>query len=86
MGLAFQSISVFNATPFFNTLISQGKVRDEQFAFYLAESESELYLGGVNTARYKGPFNWVPVTQEVRSIRSSDAVGADILLLGLLAG
>jgi len=62
MGLAFPSLSSFRATPFFNTLILQKKVAAQMFSFYLAETGSELFLGGVNQRRYTGSFNWRKVT------------------------
>jgi len=62
MGLAWPNISSFRATSFFNTLISQRKVAAQIFSFYLAETGSELFLGGSNSARYTGSFNWNSVT------------------------
>lgn len=35
LGLAFNKISVDNATPFFVKLFEQGVINDESFAFYL---------------------------------------------------
>ncbi|KDQ20078.1 hypothetical protein BOTBODRAFT_101585 [Botryobasidium botryosum FD-172 SS1] len=63
MGLAFPSLSTYPASPFFNTLVSQKKVSAGVFSFFLAESGSELYLGGSNQARYKGPISWNTVTE-----------------------
>ncbi|KAI0048764.1 acid protease [Auriscalpium vulgare] len=64
MGMAFQSISDYDAPPFFQTLIEQGEVDDSVFSFKLAPSDSELFLGGVNPALYSGSFTYVPVTKE----------------------
>jgi len=64
MGLAYQAISNLNTSPFFNTAVSQGAVRAAKFAFYLASSGSELYLGGANTARYTGSIETHAVTEK----------------------
>jgi len=65
MGMAFESISRFGADSVFQTLISQGAVPEPVFAFKLASSGSELRIGGVNSALYKDPFTYTPVTQQV---------------------
>ncbi|KAH9968219.1 acid protease [Russula dissimulans] len=62
MGMAFQSISNYNASPLFQTLISEGAVTAPVFGFKLATSGSELFLGGTNSALYTGDFTWVPLT------------------------
>lgn len=65
MGMAYQSISDYNSPPLFQTLVAQGQVTEPRFAFKLAESGAELYLGGTNHELYKGYFTYVPVTDEV---------------------
>ena len=69
MGLAFQSISDFDASPPFQTIISQNTNNETSaiFGFKLArsDSESELFLGGVNGNLYKGDFAWVDLTTKV---------------------
>jgi cathepsin D len=65
MGMAFQSISRFNAPPVFQTLISEGVLTSGVFGFKLAASGSELFLGGTNTRLYTGNFTWVPLTNQV---------------------
>jgi cathepsin D len=67
MGLAFQSISVYNAPPLFQTLISEGVVTSQVFGIKLATSGSELFIGGTNSALYTGDFTWVSLTIEVCS-------------------
>jgi len=62
MGMAFQSIAVFNASPPFQTLVSEGVEREPVFSFKLAASGSELFLGGVNTELFTGKITWVPLT------------------------
>ena len=65
MGLAFPSLSSYPATPYFNTLISQGVVSAGQFGFKLASSGSSLFLGGADSSLYTGAINWNPVTKQV---------------------
>ena len=66
-GLAFQQVSAFNSPPFFQTMVSQGAVKEAIFGLKLAEEGSELYLGGTNAALFTGTFTEVPVTIEVSS-------------------
>lgn len=63
--MAFQSISEYNAPSVFENLVSQGQTDASVFAFKLAKDDSELYVGGVNSALYKGDFTWANVTKEV---------------------
>jgi len=65
MGMGFQSISVYNASPPVQNLKSQGVLTEPMFGFKLATSGSELFLGGVNPAYDINKFTWVPVTTEV---------------------
>ena len=65
MGMAFQSISSFGASPVFQTLVSQGHVTDSVFSFKLSSSQAELYIGGSNSALYSGRFTHTPVTHQV---------------------
>jgi len=65
MGMAFESISVYDAPPVFQTLISEGVLTSPIFGFKFATSGSELFLGGTNSALYTGDFTWVPLTNEV---------------------
>ncbi|KDQ10090.1 hypothetical protein BOTBODRAFT_147882 [Botryobasidium botryosum FD-172 SS1] len=64
MGLAFPSLSAYPASPFFNTLVSEKQVAAGVFSLFLAESGSELFLGGDNPALHKNDFNWNTVTQQ----------------------
>ncbi|KAI0081508.1 acid protease [Panus rudis PR-1116 ss-1] len=62
LGMGYQSISEYNAPPFFQTLVAQGKTTQPVFAFKLAETGSELFLGGVNPKLFSGSFTYAPVT------------------------
>lgn len=65
LGMGYESISNIGETPFFNTLFEQGAVSQNVFSFNLGkESEGELFLGGVDPARYKGDITYTPVTQK----------------------
>ncbi len=65
LGMAYKSISNYNANPLFQTLVSQGQASTPIFSFYLAQSGSELYIGGTNQNHYKGSFTYMPVTKQV---------------------
>ena len=67
LGMGYESISIFGASPVFQTLVSQGQVSTPEFGFYLAESGSELYIGGTNQNHYTGSFTYMPVTTQVRT-------------------
>ena len=68
LGMGFGSIAQSKQPTFFENLMSQGKVTNPEFAFYLGrgksntQSRSELTLGGTDTARYTGSLTRVPVT------------------------
>ena len=69
MGMGFQSISVYNAPPVFQTLVEEGAVDSPVFAFKFADSGSELYVGGVNNDLFTGDFTWLPITTAVGHIK-----------------
>lgn len=48
--------------PFFQNAFSEGAVPSNVFAFKLASSGSELYLGGTNTALYSGSIEYHSVS------------------------
>ena len=64
--MAFPALSVFGDNPLFTTLVDQGAVPAPEFAMKLAETGSELFLGGVNTALFTGEFVEVPLVEDVR--------------------
>jgi hypothetical protein len=65
LGMGYESISSYGASPVLQTLVSQGQVNTPVFSFYLAKSGSELYIGGMNAAYYQGAFTYMPVTEQV---------------------
>ncbi|KAH7912654.1 aspartic peptidase domain-containing protein [Hygrophoropsis aurantiaca] len=62
MGMGFQAISDFDASPVFQTFVAQHKTITPVFAFKLAGEGSELHLGGTNSEHYMGAFTYVDVT------------------------
>ncbi|KAG9083954.1 Type I transmembrane sorting receptor [Ceratobasidium sp. UAMH 11750] len=58
MGLGFSSISSIGAPTFFETLVSHNAVNSPVFSMYLASNDSELYLGGTNSALYTGDITY----------------------------
>lgn len=85
MGMAFQSISTYNASSVFKTLVSQDQTDEPVFSFKLATSGSELFLGGANSALYTGDFSYTPVTQEVSYRLGMFLTSTDIDYSGFLA-
>lgn len=69
MGMGFKEISTFKAAPLFETLVEQGQLEEPVFGFYLAESDSELIIGGRDSSRYSGNLAYVNVEKQVRILR-----------------
>ena len=65
MGMGFESISVYDANPTFQTLISEGAVDSPMFGIKFSTSGSELFLGGVNDKLFVGDITWVQLSNEV---------------------
>ncbi|KAJ7366596.1 acid protease [Mycena albidolilacea] len=63
VGLAFPALAVFERNPLFSTLVAQGTV-PPVFGVKLAETGSELFLGGVDTALFTGAFRNVSLIEE----------------------
>ncbi|KAF9219675.1 acid protease [Gyrodon lividus] len=74
LGMASQSISSFDQSPFFQTLVRQDQTVEPVFAFSLAYTAPELYLGGTNPDLYTGDFTWAPVTQQGHWLVNIDSV------------
>lgn len=62
--MGFQSISVYNAPPVFQSLVAQGQTTSSVFAFKLAESGSELSIGGLDSNAYSGSPTYTSVTKQ----------------------
>ncbi|KAI0645535.1 acid protease [Trametes meyenii] len=61
LGLGLPALSRLHQSPFFNTAVSQGSVKDGVFGIKLAKAGSELFLGGTDSSLYSGSFEWHPV-------------------------
>ncbi|KAN0118079.1 acid protease [Russula decolorans] len=84
MGMGFQSISVYDAPPPVENLISEDVLTSPMFGFKFASSGSELFLGGVDPAYDIAEFTWVPVTKEGYWQASFDKITVNKLpVLGL---
>ncbi|KAH9161573.1 acid protease [Lactarius sanguifluus] len=64
LGMGYESLSSYGASPVFQSLVSQGQVSTPAFSFYFAESGSELYIGGTNQNHFTGSFTYMPVTTQ----------------------
>lgn len=67
MGMAFPSIAVGHVNPVFQTLMSQGKVEQALFQFYLTKGSAdggEMVLGGIDSSKFKGNLTWVPLSSK----------------------
>ncbi|KAF8593697.1 acid protease [Ceratobasidium sp. AG-I] len=79
LGLAFSSISAIGQPTLIETLYSQGKISSPTFAFRLATSGSELYLGGVDTAKYTGTITYAALTSKTYWLTTgSSSVGSTL--------
>jgi cathepsin D len=61
IGMAFQSISVFNAPPVFQSLVAAQQTDFSIFAMTLNSTGGELTLGGLNQDLYIGGVDYLPV-------------------------
>jgi hypothetical protein len=84
VGLAFESLSVFGDPPLFTTLVNQGTVAPV-FGVKLAETGSELFLGGVNKALFTGSFKNVSLIEEVIESAASWNCSTDCYFIYFLA-
>ena len=66
MGMGFKEISPFNAPTVFETLVEQDRLEEPVFGFYLADSGSEVIIGGRDDSRYLGQLTYTDVKKEVR--------------------
>ena len=52
MGLSYPTMAAFDKPPVFDSIINQGLLQENIFAFYLGEA-SEFHLGGIDTSFIK---------------------------------
>jgi len=66
MGLGYQPISAYKASPVFQSLVTQGQLPEPVFGLYMTQcNNSELFFGGVNKKHYSGSITYVPVEHQV---------------------
>ncbi|KAJ7183956.1 acid protease [Mycena filopes] len=73
-------------TPFFLTAQAQHTVPVGQFAFYLAATGSELYLGGTDTKKYTGAIEFTGINTTTgfwQAMGGQAKVGGSVVLSGL---
>jgi cathepsin D len=86
IGLGYEAISNIGARPFFQTLFAEGAVAENVFSFKLAETGSELYLGGSDPSLYTGNVTYTPVTEKgvcslLEAARRRSLIGASFSVL-----
>ncbi|KZT25193.1 acid protease [Neolentinus lepideus HHB14362 ss-1] len=64
MGMGYKSISEYDADPVFASLVAQGQTTEPVFAFNLASTGSELFIGGTDGSKYTGGLTYTPVTNQ----------------------
>lgn len=90
MGMAFSSIAQSRKPTYFETLMAQNIVTTPEFSFYLGrvadgtQGNSELTLGGRNTAKFSGPVTMVPVTSQTYWQVAIDGVAVAVAVTQLL--
>ncbi|KAI1794939.1 acid protease [Ganoderma leucocontextum] len=65
MGMGLPALSNLQTTPFFYTAMQQGVVPDTTFAFKLAQSGSELTIGGTNSDSFTGDIEYHPLSSTI---------------------
>jgi hypothetical protein len=61
LGMGLRGLSPFNATTIFETLVEENQLEEPVFGLVLAESNSELIIGGRDSSRFKGNLSYTPV-------------------------
>ncbi|KAG9086481.1 Type I transmembrane sorting receptor [Ceratobasidium sp. 370] len=84
MGLAFSRISHIGHPTFTENLASQDTVNKSMFGMRLAYAGSELYLGGVNPAKYAGQIYYANLTEESLWVNIHVLYSAYIAVFSLL--
>lgn len=66
VGLAFPEMSSTGAVPLYDRLVQDGKLKANEFAFYMAKGfpVSGLFFGGVDPRFFEPPIHMFPVSRE----------------------
>ncbi len=77
VGLGFGQLADLTTDSFFGTLIKQGGIVDGNpvFGLSLAESGSELVIGGTDTSRLSGSLTYVNLDNPVSALRGVPCLG-----------
>lgn len=69
VGLAYPTMAEKGFTPFFDTMMNEGLVEQNMFAFYMSMNplidDSELTFGSYDTERFEGDLKWHPVIDKL---------------------
>ncbi len=69
IGLAYPTMAERGFTPIFDTMINEGLVEQNMFAFYMSMNplvdDSELIFGSYDTERFEGDLIWHPVVDKL---------------------
>lgn len=77
VGLAYPTMADSNVVPFFDSMIKEGILAKNLFAFHMSmnpdEEDSELIFGDIDHERYVGDITWHPVVDKLFwSVRLDD--------------
>lgn len=66
VGMGFPEMSSTGATPIYDNIMNQAKLKRNEFAFYVAKGSpiSALFFGGVDPRFYEAPIHMFPVERE----------------------
>ncbi|KAL8453236.1 hypothetical protein Emag_001968 [Eimeria magna] len=66
VGMGFPEMSSTGATPIYDNIMNQAKLKRNEFAFYVAKGSpvSALFFGGVDPRFYQPPIHMFPVERE----------------------
>ncbi|GAA6002934.1 hypothetical protein JCM10207_001904 [Rhodosporidiobolus poonsookiae] len=89
MGMAFSTIASSGAPTFFENLITQGSVSQQVFSYYMTRASDsttktkgtiaggELCIGCIDSSKYTGSLNYVPVSSQSYWSIPSDGINID---------
>uniref|UniRef100_A0A914H881 Peptidase A1 domain-containing protein n=1 Tax=Globodera rostochiensis TaxID=31243 RepID=A0A914H881_GLORO len=79
LGMAFPAASVQKLSTVFDNMVTQQKVQEPVFSFWLnrnstSELGGEITFGGINQRRFVAPINYTPVTHKARWLFKIDSI------------